>query len=373
MKIMQFTRTQRLRFSSYFLEQVYLPYAKFSYVPIFMFLSFLIGDVMHFGEAAFWPAIYRLILCSIMLSATYYIKNYRPKALQTGEVLLLLSGSLFLVYIAELAFAINDTNYQDGIMLVLVYIGTFSRLSLKYSATALTGALVIYLIGISPTMYVVDQPKEVERLTLYFSAYILCLTACIRRELEYINQFKQTQQIRSQQLTLAAQSAKLKIMTLTDPLTELHNRLYLQQVIEPSIKIGQPLAIMMVDVDHFKKINDQFGHIKGDRVLQKLATVMKNVIGNKGSVIRFGGEEFLIICDIQQQHDFEQLADKLLNSVHCITAGNNTLSVSIGTYYTPNLSQHVDDAIHRADECLYQSKNKGRNCITHYQYSVLVR
>lgn len=373
MKIMQFTRIQRLRFSSYFLEQVYLPYAKFSYVPIFMFLSFLIGDVMHFGEAAFWPAIYRLILCSIMLSATYYIKNHRPKALQTGEVLLLLSGSLFLVYIAELAFAINDTNYQDGIMLVLVYIGTFSRLSLKYSATALTGALVIYLIGISPTMYVVDQPKEVERLTLYIAAYILCLTACIRRELEYINQFKQTQQIRSQQLTLAAQSAKLKIMALTDPLTELHNRLYLQQVIEPSIRIGQPFAIMMVDVDHFKRINDQFGHIKGDRVLQKLATVMKNVIGKKGAVIRFGGEEFLIICDIQQQHDFEQLADKLLNSVHCIAAGNNSLSVSIGTYYTPNLSQHLDDAIHRADECLYQSKNKGRNCITHYQCSVPVR
>lgn len=367
MTIMQFTRIQRLRFSSYFLKQVYLPYAKFSYVPIFMFLSFIIGDIIHFGDAAFWPAVYRFTLCSMMLSATYYIKNYRPKTLQAGEVLLLLSGSLFLVYIAELAFVINNTNYQDGIMLVLVYIGTFSRLSLRYSATALTGALIIYLVGISPTMYVVEQPKEIERLTLYFSTYILCLTACIRRELEYINQFKQTQQIRSQQLTLAAQSAKLKIMALTDPLTELHNRLYLQRVIEPNIIIGQPLAIMMIDIDHFKRINDQFGHIKGDKILQELAKVMKNSIGNKGHVVRFGGEEFLIVCNIQQQHDFEQLADRLLNAVHCIAIGSTTLSVSIGTYYTPYLSQHLDDVIHQADACLYQSKNNGRNCITHYQ------
>lgn len=367
---MQFTGMQRHRFYSYFLNQIYLPYAKFSYVPIFMFLSFLVGDYMHFGKDALWPAVYRISLCSIMLSATYYVKNYRPKYLQFGEVLLLLSGSLFLVYIAELAFAINDTNYQDGIMLVLVYIGTFSRLSLKYSSVALTGSLIIYLIGISPTMYVVDQPKEVERLTLYTAAYVLCLTACVRRELEYINQFKQTQQIRSQQLTLAAQSAKLKMMILTDPLTELYNRLFLQQVIEPSIKAGHPLAIMMVDVDHFKVINDQFGHIKGDRVLQNLAKVMKKVIGNKGSVVRFGGEEFLIICDIQQQDDFEQLSQQLLNAVHCITTGNKALSVSIGTYYTPNLSLHLDDAIHRADECLYQSKNNGRDCITHYKRTI---
>lgn len=370
MKISQFTGIQRLRFSSYFLEQVYLPYAKFSYVPIFMFLSFVLGDVMHFGEDAFRPAIYRLILCSIMLFTTYYIKNYRPKALQTGEVLLLLSGSLFLVYVAELAFTINNTNYQDGIMLVLVYIGTFSRLSLKYSAIALTGSLIIYLIGISPTMYVVDQPKEIERLTLYIAAYILCLTACVRRELEYINQFKQTQQIRSQQLALAAQSAKLKMMTLTDPLTDLYNRLYLQQVIQPSIKAGQSLAIMMVDIDYFKVINDQLGHIKGDRVLQKLAKVMKKVIGNKGAVVRFGGEEFLIICNIQQQDDFERLSQQLLNAVHFITTGNKTLSVSIGTYYTQNLSQDLDDAIHRADESLYQSKNNGRDCITHYKCAI---
>ena len=363
---MQFTGMQRQRFSSYFLNQIYLPYSKFSYLPIFMFLTFLIGDYMHFGEEAFWPAIHRIILCSVMLVATYFVKNHSPKYLQLGEVLLLLSSSLFLVYIAGLAFAINDTNYQDGIMLVLVYIGTFSRLSLKYSSLALTGSLIIYLIGISPTMYVVDQPKEVERLTLYTAAYILCLTACFRRELEYSNQFKQTQKIRSQQLTLSAQAAKLKVMTLTDPLTELYNRLYLQQVIEPSMKAGQPLALMMVDVDHFKAINDQFGHIKGDKVLQKLARVMKHVIGNKGAVIRFGGEEFLIICTVQQKNDFEILTDKLLNSVHCIATGSKTLSVSIGTYYTQNLSQGLDDAIHRADESLYQSKNNGRNCITHY-------
>ncbi len=362
-----FTRAQWLRYSNYFFRQVYMPYARLSYLAILFFLVFAFSDLLFFDDNAFWPVTYRIILGSAMLAINYYIKQCYPRLLQACEVTLLLWSSLFLVYITTFAFEINGTNYQDGSILILIYIGTFSRLSIGYSIAGLTGALAIYLVGISPTMYAMDPIQETEHITMYFATYLLCLISCIRREYEYYNQFTQAKQIRSQKFVLATQSAELKKAALTDPLTELNNRLYLQQIVKPSIKQEQPIAVMMIDIDYFKAVNDQLGHLNGDKILQKLSLLLKNNLRNQGDIVRFGGEEFLIICQDMSQDKAELLAETLLCSARTVNVNNRFISISIGTYYTKSLSLSLSDAIQKADEALYLSKNNGRDRITYYQ------
>ena len=142
----------------------------------------------------------------------------------------------------------------------MIYIGTFSRLSAKYSITTLSFIFSAYLIGLSPLLYEAEPTHEIETISVYLSGYVLISAACIRRDLEVHKRFAQSEQLRKQAIQLRKQSNMFEALSYKDALTGCYNRLYFQQVIGPSINRKQSITLIMIDIDHFKAINDIYGH-----------------------------------------------------------------------------------------------------------------
>lgn len=166
------------------------------------------------------------------------------------------------------------------------------------------------------------------------------------------------------------ESERWRELSHTDALTNLYNhsfsRFSLEQALEQSSSDGQPLCIMMADVDHFKQINDTYGHLAGDEVLRIVAARMLSVARSGDEVGRYGGEEFLFILENTELDASHDVAERVRAHVSgdTIQSGEAALdvTVSIGLAQArPN--ETVNSLIERADAALYAAKAAGRNCV----------
>jgi diguanylate cyclase len=160
---------------------------------------------------------------------------------------------------------------------------------------------------------------------------------------------------------------KLEEIAQQDPLTGLPNRLSLNQYLEkPLDQDYKGLGVMMIDIDHFKKINDTYGHLVGDEVLIKVAQLLKQSIRGEDLVVRYGGEEFLIIMEMERARFFREKAAKILELIQNTPIETKTqtfnISVSIGAFYNCcHVDVGLEESIRNADDLLYKAKEQGRN------------
>tara|TARA_R110002049_G_scaffold285698_1_gene466725 strand:- start:127663 stop:128595 length:933 start_codon:yes stop_codon:yes gene_type:complete len=155
----------------------------------------------------------------------------------------------------------------------------------------------------------------------------------------------------------------------TDPLTSLPNRRYLQSHFDEFIKSAEikntPASLAILDVDHFKSINDQYGHFVGDAVLKKIAEIMTQTLGENACAMRIGGEEFAVLMlddDIDQAC---QRIDQLLKTLASTTMSFDELSIVVTAsagVIELKYSDIWDKAFVAADSALYEAKSSGRNC-----------
>jgi diguanylate cyclase (GGDEF)-like protein len=161
---------------------------------------------------------------------------------------------------------------------------------------------------------------------------------------------------------------------ITDPLTGLSNRNFFYHEVAQHIKLSRryvkPLSLLMIDIDHFKKINDQFGHLVGDEVLRVVADNIKTDVRETDMAIRFGGEEFIIIFDnisIEEAKVKAEEIRRLIESLEIPDLNGKQVTVSIGLSQLNARDRLIDDVIARADEALYEAKNNGRNQVRVFQ------
>ncbi|MGE5376564.1 MAG: GGDEF domain-containing protein [Bacteroidota bacterium] len=155
----------------------------------------------------------------------------------------------------------------------------------------------------------------------------------------------------------------------TDALTFLPNRRSiirdLQREVIFSDRYGTPLAISMVDLDHFKQVNDTYGHIVGDEVLKKLATELRGHIRHPDVIGRYGGEEFLVVLPHSTIKAAAEQAERLRKYVQSlvIPSGENEIRLTLSLGLAQYRIHHEDwqGFLSRADAALYQAKNLGRN------------
>ena len=155
----------------------------------------------------------------------------------------------------------------------------------------------------------------------------------------------------------------------TDPLTGLYNRKFLEQYLDRSlytgIHKGVVCGIMMVDIDFFKLINDNYGHDIGDIAIKTIANTLLDVISENDIVIRFGGEEFIVIITNCDEDKLQSVAEeiRIAFSQQQIQANSETFSktVSIGTSLFPNKSKDFWKYVKQSDIALYEAKQTGRN------------
>ncbi len=157
---------------------------------------------------------------------------------------------------------------------------------------------------------------------------------------------------------------------MTDVLTGLPNRRYLIDVLaaefERSQRYGQPLAGLMMDLDHFKLINDTHGHLAGDKVLKTVAQIIKESMRRPDTVARFGGEEFVMLLPNTDHPGAAIVAERLRERIANMTlqSGSSAIKVtiSIGVVCFPATpAPGIDDFLRLADEALYEAKRGGRN------------
>jgi len=172
----------------------------------------------------------------------------------------------------------------------------------------------------------------------------------------------------------------VKENALTDQLTGLYNRRYLEEILDKiaasTIRENSLLGILMLDVDYFKKVNDTYGHDAGDEVLRQLAKVMINSVRESDFVVRFGGEEFLIILqNIKDEEAVKKVAEKIRenfeNTKINIGGKSITKTVSIGISIFPKHTKKIWEAIKYADLALYKAKHSGRNRVEIFEEKLL--
>jgi len=163
----------------------------------------------------------------------------------------------------------------------------------------------------------------------------------------------------------------LKELLSKDELTGISNRRFLEYHIANMIKevrdFHTDFGILFIDIDHFKHVNDEYGHNTGDIILRELATVLKHNIRKDDLIGRWGGEEFVAIIKVEKANQLFAIGEKLRNAIQDFTfdAKNNQLDITIslgGALY--NDGETIKDIIKRADQNMYLSKNSGRNKVT---------
>lgn len=171
----------------------------------------------------------------------------------------------------------------------------------------------------------------------------------------------------------------LRQKNLTDSLTGLYNRKYLDEIVEKQLNLdmknGVVYAIMFLDIDYFKMVNDTYGHDVGDDILRKLAITMKKSISSNETLIRYGGEEFLILMKNATQESAKELANKINADFSKIifNYGGDSFSktVSIGYSFFPTDTDQFWKCIKYADISLYEAKSTGRNKVIKFSKDIL--
>jgi diguanylate cyclase (GGDEF)-like protein len=172
----------------------------------------------------------------------------------------------------------------------------------------------------------------------------------------------------------------LRETTLTDALTGLNNRRFLEEYIEVLMaeaqRKGNQVGILMCDLDYFKKVNDVHGHEVGDKVLKMLSQIMKDSVRSSDIVIRYGGEEFLIIIkDAEDDDAVVNVAEKIRQNVQAyeMRVGANVnlkKTISLGVSLFPRDTENFWQAIKFADVSLYKAKETGRNKVVRFDVSM---
>lgn len=170
-------------------------------------------------------------------------------------------------------------------------------------------------------------------------------------------------------ITNAKLHNEVERLAIIDGLTGLYNHKYFQERLSDEFqrieRIPQPISLMLIDLDHFKKINDLYGHPSGDAVLVNLALMLKKTLRGIDIIARYGGEEFAAVFlnteSPRAQKIAERLRVKVLNSSFSVGESKLSLTLSIGIATYPYDAKTKEDLISRADEALYYAKRNGRN------------
>jgi diguanylate cyclase (GGDEF)-like protein len=177
--------------------------------------------------------------------------------------------------------------------------------------------------------------------------------------------FHLNQALKTAHSELASKNAVLETLSVTDELTGLFNRMKLDRSLrhemERALRYKTPFSVILMDIDHFKNINDTLGHQGGDMVLQRIAATLRDNVREVDIVGRWGGEEFLVICPNTELRGAALAAENLRFKIGKMSVGNApspTACFGVAEYVAGD-----DEAslLHKADRALYRAKDNGRN------------
>jgi two-component system cell cycle response regulator len=176
---------------------------------------------------------------------------------------------------------------------------------------------------------------------------------------------------------LKALNQKLQSLAVTDGLTGLHNHRAFQDYLEEQFQVAmrnrQPLAVILMDVDHFKQYNDTYGHQAGDEVLRQVAQILSAHVREGDFVARYGGEEFVVVLPRTDSESAVAVAERLREAVQSAEWRLRPVTGSFGVACIRPDMETRQELIEAADQALYQAKKNGRNRVEAWNYRLLLK
>jgi len=191
---------------------------------------------------------------------------------------------------------------------------------------------------------------------------------------------RERQEAQVQASKMEGLNLRLEAMSVTDDLTGMYTRRYFfdrcEEYLRAARRHGLPLSLMMIDIDHFKRVNDEFGHQMGDKVLREVASLVHGALRASDICARYGGEEFVILLPYTEEGEALTLAHRLLETVSChlfpVREDIGRITISVGlSCLDMDHPVGVEALISRADGALYRAKREGRNrvCVAELVHS----
>lgn len=202
------------------------------------------------------------------------------------------------------------------------------------------------------------------------SVFVLCSVVDMTRQ----------KQVEERMINLAKDlenaNEQLAQLAITDRLTGIHNRRAFDEQLRKQVQLAsrtkQPVSLLLVDIDHFKKYNDKYGHLVGDETLKGVAKLIKDNARATDITARFGGEEFALVLPDTGVDGASQMAERFRNAIQAYAWSYEPVTISVGISTMLPLSnreeqiiEHIQTLITEADKALYYSKDNGRNLATH--------
>jgi diguanylate cyclase (GGDEF)-like protein len=338
------------------------------YIPLFLAIMFSsdfynrhCSACLPFGILILSTSVLRIAYYSI---ASKFVSRYNP--FLDKIILFITIFALGLAWGTCFAWVMLRTGESMAKMIMIICtIGVCAGGSLAY-IPSITLSLFYNLAMLAPAsismlIFHINHPL-VPVLLIVFSIYMLFIT--VEGNGEYRQAFENEQ-------LLIDQSEELNILARIDSLTGLYNRRYFDESLNREFKkasrLSIPLTVIIGDIDHFKMINDQYGHLAGDKFLKFTANLFRSVFRrDTDTVARFGGEEFIVLLTDINSEDAFDLAEELrqrMSEMQIVFNGQTlsaTLSIGIACW-EPETQESRDSLISRADDALYQAKRLGRN------------
>jgi len=234
--------------------------------------------------------------------------------------------------------------------------------------------------GVAPNLPIATQDEFGEIATQFNTLHARLNEAYekLRSRVEHADQAlaHAYEQLAAQADALKRKNVDLELLSITDPLTGLYNKRYFEKLMESEVENcvhqSQICSIVLVDLDHFKKLNEQYGHKVGDSVLREIARLLTLRTRKTDVLCRFGGDEFFLLCRQATMANAMNVADQLHEAItrepllvdgQAITAG---LSIGIATIPSPHPIRTAGEFFECADIALRRSKQLGRNTVVHF-------
>ncbi|MFT6898721.1 MAG: diguanylate cyclase (GGDEF)-like protein [Paraglaciecola sp.] len=263
------------------------------------------------------------------------------------------------------AFSMYDTRFIPILHVIILTVGGVASGALIGLVPRIKFALFNLFVLLVPSIVIgllLEDRYVFSVMILIFGFYIAAIG--IRSHREYIRSFKI-------EALLDRQKSELEALNKTDALTHIYNRGYFNTQFEYQWNTGMRhnirQTLLLIDIDHFKLINDNYGHLVGDTCLQQIAQLVNVSVNRKNDLVaRFGGEEFALLLDASDSHQAIQIAETIRQSIadcsfkHDDITFNVTVSIGVASVI-PTPKMNSNRLIEAADKALYQAKDKGRN------------